>query len=270
MKSLFFMMGAAGLLAFASCSKNGSSNNDQPTNGQAKVQMLLTDAPATYDAIFLDVKSVSINNSTGDAGWVNYPLDPRFNAPINILDYRNGTVVAMGDPLIIPAGKIEQIRLILGDNNKVVVDGVEHDLTIPSGSTSGYKINFHKELAPDGVYKIWLDFDAARSVHAAGKSGKYMLKPVVKAFSEETNGQFRGYVKPLEAKPWLYALKGTDTIGSAIPEADGFFHFVGLADGAYALHIDADSTSAYRDTTINNINVVFGKVTDMGTITLTK
>ncbi|WP_300599069.1 DUF4382 domain-containing protein [Niabella sp.] len=268
MKLLFLSMGAASLLALASCSKNSSA--DQNTNGQAKVQMMLTDAPATYDAIFLDVKSVSINNSTNDAGWVNYPLDPKFSAPINILDYRNGTVIAMGDPLILPPGKIEQIRLILGDNNKVVIGGVEHALTVPSGSTSGYKINFHKELAPDGVYKIWLDFDAARSVHAAGKSGKYMLNPVVKAFSEETNGQFRGYVKPLEAKPWLYALKGVDTVGSAIPATDGFFHFVGLPDGAYALRIDADSTSGYRDTTINNINVVFGKVTDIGTVTLTK
>lgn len=254
-------------MGIASCSKNESNNNP---NGQAKVQMMLTDAPATYDAVFLDVKSVSINNSTGDAGWVDYPLDPKFNTPINILDYRNGTVVAMGDPLTLPAGKIEQIRLVLGDNNKVVIDGVDHALTVPSGPTSGYKINFHKELAPDGVYKIWLDFDAARSVHEAGKSGKYLLRPVVKAFSEETNGQFRGYVKPLEAKPWLYALKGTDTVGSAIPAPDGFFHFVGLADGAYSLGIDADSASMYRDTLINNINVVFGKVTDVGTITLTK
>lgn len=268
MKSVFLTMGAASLLALASCSKNNSP--DQNTNGQAKVQLMLTDAPAAYDAILLDVKSVSINNSTNDAGWINYPLDPKFGAPVNILDYRNGTVVAMGDPLTLSPGKIEQIRLILGDNNKVVINGVAHALTVPSGQTSGYKINFHKALAPDGVYKIWLDFDAARSVHAAGKSGKYMLNPVVKAFSEEANGQFRGYVKPLEAKPWLYALKGADTIGSAIPATDGFFHFVGLPDGAYTLRIDADSTSGYRDTTINNINVVFGKVTDVGTVTLTK
>ncbi|WP_018628645.1 DUF4382 domain-containing protein [Niabella aurantiaca] len=270
MKSLFFTMGAGVVLMLASCSKNDSSDRDQNSNGQAKVQMMLTDAPATYDAIYLDVKSVSINNSSNDAGWVDYPLDPTFHDPINILNYRNGTVIAMGDPLTLPAGKIEQIRLVLGDDNTVVVDGVEHALTVPSGSTSGYKINFHKELAPDGVYKIWLDFDAARSVHAAGKSGKYMLKPVVKAFSEEANGQFRGYVKPAEANPWLYALKGADTIGSAIPGPDGFFHFVGLADGAYSLRIDADSATTYRDSTITGINVAFGKVTDIGSITLTQ
>jgi hypothetical protein len=37
---------------------------------------------------------------------------------------------------------VKEIRLVLGDNNHVVVDGDTFALTIPRGSSSGLKIKF--------------------------------------------------------------------------------------------------------------------------------
>ncbi|MCH5690554.1 DUF4382 domain-containing protein [Niabella sp. W65] len=191
-------------IAFSGLFKNDNNSN---TEGQAKVQMVLTDAPGlAYDALYLDIREVSINNSTTDEGWVPYPVGSVFAQPINILDYRNGKTIAIGDPLSLPAGKIEQIRLVLGDKSTIVVNGQTEKLTVPSGVV---KVNLHQELLPNGVYKIWVDFDAARSVKVHGTgSGKYILRPVIKAFVDQANGQIRGYVKPAEAEALVYALKG--------------------------------------------------------------
>lgn len=262
MKRIFYSVSFFTVLLTAACSKNDSNSN---TEGQAKVQLVLTDAPGlNYEALYLDIKEVSINNSSTGDGWVSYPVAPIFAQPINILNYRNGKTIAIGDPVSLPAGKIEQIRLVLGNNNTIVVNGQTEKLTVPSGVV---KINLHHELSPNGVYKIWVDFDAARSikVHETG-NGKYIMRPVIKAFADQANGQIRGYVKPAEAGAWVYALQGVDTLGSAIPAPDGFYQFVGLPSGSYSVSFDASDVSGYKDAVVNNVNVVYGQVTDVGTL----
>lgn len=264
MKRKIFFLGLIGSLVLTSCSK---SDNNGAKDGDARIQMFLTDAPAEYDAVYLSVKGVEINNGLEDKGWMNYPIDPT-SPPINILDYRNGDVYTIGEPYALPACKIEQIRLLLNETgNTVVVDGVSHDVTVPSGTQSGLKINFHQELEPDGVYKIWLDFDVARSIHQTG-NGKYMMKPVVKAFSELANGQVLGYVKPAAALSLVHAIRGADTVASAIPAPDGYFKFVGLSEGIYDISFDAVDSTGYADKVNPGVAVVFGKATDLGTTTL--
>ena len=80
----------------------------------------------------------------------------------------------------LPAGNISQIRLILGENNSLTINGQTQNLTIPSGSQSGLKLNVNIELVEGITYKILLDFEAAKSVVEAGNSGIYNLKPVIR------------------------------------------------------------------------------------------
>lgn len=48
----------------------------------------------------------------------------------------------------------------------------------------------------DGIeYKLWLDFDAGRSVVEIG-NGNYILKPVIRIYSEATSGAIKGSVLP--------------------------------------------------------------------------
>lgn len=283
MKRSLLLLSAAGMLIFASCSKNESSSN----KGDAKVQLVLTDAPANYDAVYVNIKEVKINVGTPEADgvaegsasgqWVNYPLKSDFNHRINLLDLRNGDYMYMGEPMSLPAGKITQIRLVLQESgNAVVVDGVEHPLTTPSAQQSGLKINFNQTLSPDGIYKIWLDFDAARSVVARG-NGDYNLKPVIKAMLEAaTFGAISGIVLPSEAKTTVYLKQGTDTIAVAIPEiagsplGEGFFKFTNLNAGTYSLSLNADDATMYKDSTIATSVVKAGKITPLGTSTLHK
>lgn len=255
MKKLFFIIFPLLIAGFFACKKDSNNNA-----GTAKVGMHLTDGPADFDAVYLNVQQVQVNSSNG--GWISMtPIRPGF---YNILQLRNGLDTLLGWAEL-PAGSISQLRLILGDGNYVVVNGNDYALTTPSAQESGLKLNIDQTLVAGNSYDVWIDFDVARSIHQTG-NGKYMLKPVMRAYTELTNGRINGYVLPFIANVTVYAINGADTL-SAIPNANGYFAFTGLSQGTYQVWLSAGNT-VYHDQFINNVQVSFGVVADIGTTTL--
>lgn len=250
-------------LSFTSCSKSDSNSNNNTNNNTstAKVNMRLTDDPANYDHVYIDIQKVEVTMQ-GSSAVTLAPIRPGI---YDLLKFRNGT-----DTLLLtanlPVGNVEQIRLILGNNNSVVTGGQTYALTTPSGQTSGLKLNLNQTFAANGAYDIWIDFDAAKSIVKTG-NGKYMLKPVIRAYSALTNGRIKGYVLPLNALATVYAINGTDTF-AAIPAAtDGFFYFNGLPAATYQVWVDA-GVLTLQDAFINNVQVTYGTESNLGTITL--
>lgn len=250
-----------------SCSKddstsNNNNNNNTTNGGNATVSMHLTDAPGDYDALWLNIQQVEVTMDGHEPQTIGLIRPGMYD----LLSFRNGL-----DTLLVraslPAGRINQIRLILGDGNKVVVDGQEHDLTTPSAQQSGLKLNLNDTFAANGAYDVWIDFDAAKSVHQTG-NGKYMLKPVIRAYSAATNGRIKGYVLPAAALTTVYAINGVDTF-AAIPAPDGYFIISGLPAANYQVVMDA-ADATYQDATLSNVEVKFGLITDIGTTTLTQ
>ena len=196
-------------LGFSACKKD---NNPTNSNGSATVNMRLTDGPSVYDHVYLDIQQVEVTMDGGSA----ITLAPVRAGIYDIMDFRNGL-----DTLLVratlPAGTIQQIRLILGNNNSVVVNGNSYAMSTPSAQESGVKLNLHQTFAANGAYDIWIDFDAGKSIVQTGNGG-YKLKPVMRAYSTATNGRIKGYVLPLNAAATVYAISGTDTL-SAIPNA---------------------------------------------------
>src|SRR6266702_3813741 len=112
--ALWVMTGSA---IFLSCKKSTSNS------GSGHLQVMLTDAPAAYDAVYIDVQKVEVNvsaDSGAGSGWqtVNV-LRPGI---YNLLKFSNGidTLLAAAD---LPAGTISQMRLVLGNNNSIVLNG---------------------------------------------------------------------------------------------------------------------------------------------------
>jgi len=254
MKKLFLFAAALSLLLFA-CKKG---NTNAGTTAHMTVQ--LTDAPGAYDAVILNINSVVVITSTGQQTLnVN-------GGPIDILHFRLGkdTVLAAAD---IPAGTIQQIRLVLNDSgNRVVINGVSYDLTTPSGQTSGVKLNVHDDLTGGIAYTLTLDFDAAQSIVQTG-NGKYILKPVIRAIPQAVSGALTGIVSPAASSPKVYAIMGTDTTGS-VTDATGKFYFPGLPAGTY--NVRFVPVSPYLIKTVTNVTVTTGAVQDMGTVLITQ
>ena len=95
----------------------------------------------------------------------------------NLLDFQNGldTLLATGT---VPGDVLMELRFLLGDNNSVVVDGVQFPLDAPSAQDSGLKIKVDQALNLD-INTLTLDFDAQQSILQTG-AGAYKLKPVIR------------------------------------------------------------------------------------------
>ncbi len=239
-----------------SCKKSDSNSSNT-----AQVSMHLADDPGNYDHVYLDVQQIGVTVS-GSNEIILTPIRPGI---YDILKFRNNL-----DTLLLraslPVGTINQIRLILGNNNSVVVSGVSYPLSTPSAQESGVKLNINQTFAANGAYDIWIDFDAGKSILQTG-NGAYKMKPVMRAYCNTTIGYIKGYVLPLNAMATVYAINGTDT-ASAIPDAiDGFFVLNGLTAATYQIWVQP-GIPGFQAYFQSNVQVAYGVETNVGTITL--
>jgi hypothetical protein len=151
------------IIALYSCKKE---------SGSTTIRVLMTDAPIAMEEVNIDLQSVEIKFSSDTSKW----LTLNANAGIyNLLGLQNGvdTLIAQGT---FPGGFVKEIRLIVGADNTVKVDGQVYPLTIPSGAETGLKIKVNKNLqAP--IETLLIDFDAALSIN--NEADGYKLRPVI-------------------------------------------------------------------------------------------
>ena len=261
-KTLTLVWASIALVAFLfSCSKN-----DQPaTNEKAHLQVFLTDGPGDFEAVYIDVQDIKVNYSSDSAnGWQS--LNGVRRGTYDLLKLTNGKDTLLADAEL-NSGKIEQIRLILGSENYVQVDGNKIKLETPSAQQSGLKLNVHQEVNGGILYKVVLDFDAAKSIHRTG-NGKYMLKPVIRTLLEAMGGGIKGFVLPDSVKTAVLALKGSDTIASTYTLNGGYW-LKGVEAGSYDLHFLPSDTN-YKSQVKSAIAVTVDKVTTVDTVKLVK
>jgi hypothetical protein len=179
-------------------------------SGTGQLKISLTDAPSdlanvsqvnvTFDEIRVhDEASSSLPDggaadagAAGDgsngSGWIVLCTDTE---TIDLLSLTGGRFTPLCPRLLadggtenvaveVPAGNISQVRLHLTSAGLVFNDGTpDAGVTVPSGSTSGLKIDVNQTVPQSGVLEIKLDFDAAQSIHKTG-NGKYIMQPVIR------------------------------------------------------------------------------------------
>lgn len=250
--SLFALL----FIGFASCSDDDSNNNE----GNAKLAVRLTDAPGDYEAVFVDVEEVVVKYNGGDDVVLG------INAGIyNLLELTAGVNVLLFNDEV-PAGNISQIRLVLGENNTIVIDGQTLPLATPSAQQSGLKIQINENLEPGILYEFMLDFDVDKSIVSQG-NGEYSLKPVIRATTVAESGAISGTVIPIGALTMVTAVNGLTEI-STYTNLQGEFLLSGVPDGVYTVTFQADLGLGLPPVVVNNVTVVQGEITTMGEIDL--
>lgn len=162
-KSVLFLLFGTILLAMA-CSKESRTTT---------LKVNLTDAPVDAEEVNIDLQSVRVKFSDDSTGWTDLASTP---GVYNLLGLQNGLDTLIGQGTV-PAGMLKEIRLVLGNNNTIKVNGETFPLTVPSGSESGLKIKVNRNLAAP-LDSLLIDFDAALSIHEEG-TGSYTLRPVL-------------------------------------------------------------------------------------------
>lgn len=257
--SILLMMSLVVGLLLTGCDVNDNE-------GSGTMRVALTDAPGDYSAVNIEIHQVLVKKSDeeGDENAETENMDDKeleesgwkviFNDTliVNLLDYQNGKTLPLGE-VELEAGRYEQIRLVLGDENTVTLtEGGTFDLKTPSGQTSGYKLIVNADIEEGEVYDLVIDFDAHRSIVARG-NGEFNLKPVLRTVELDNTGSISGVITPVEANPYIYTVADGDTIGT-VADADGKFTIMGLYQGTYNITFDVDDES-YADSTITGIEL---------------
>jgi hypothetical protein len=251
-KVLFFLLVAVGAVELMSCESETKN---------ARIQVWLTDAPGDYEEVNVEIVGVEIHQAGGNQGSGWMPLDTKTGV-YNLLELTNGLDTLIGE-LELPAGRISQIRLKLGNDNSIKVAGATFPLSTPSGQQRGLKLNVHQILQEGITYKVLLDFDAARSIVNQGNGG-YALKPVIRTITEAQSGAIKGSVEPPAATPAVYAISGTDTVGTTYADESGMFLLRGIPAGTYTVVFLPNEN--YSMTSKQGVGVTTGSVTDLGVV----
>lgn len=235
------------ILQISSCTQD--KNTDK-----VKLSVRMTDAPAKYDEVLVDVQGVEIIGNGGSAVMLNTSAKV-----YNLLELSNGvnTLIATGD---LNAGAVSQIRLILGTNNSVKVGGVVYPLSTPSAMQSGLKLQVNQTFEAGVSYTILLDFDASQSIVLSGNN-EYQLKPVIRTIDAAISGSIKGSVTPVGSIATVTA-KSNGLTYSSVTNSSGMFLIAGLPVGSYDITITP--VLPLIPITITGKTVAIGASTDLG------
>jgi hypothetical protein len=233
-----------------------SSCNKEENSAHLSIHM--TDAPANYNAVMIDIQGVEVIANDGAPVMLN-----TLNGIYNLLDYSNGlnTIIATGD---LQEGTVSQIRLILGTNNTVTANNIVYPLSTPSAMQSGLKLQIHQTLVAGVSYSILLDFDASQSIVLQG-NGDYQLKPVIRTISAATSGSIRGSITPIGIIALVTATSNGVTF-SSVTNANGNFLIDGVPAGIYDITVTPDLP--LLSVTVSGKTVTTGVSTNIGILSL--
>lgn len=224
-KTILMLIVTLSAITFESCS------NDNSNTGSYAYKVRMTDDPGPFSEVNVDIQAVEIKGSNGQTVLLNT------NTGIyNLLDYANGADTLIATSTLTDS-RVNQIRLILGPNNTVVVNGETFPLTTPSAEQSGLKLLINQDLIADIDNSILIDFDANASIIQTG-NGTYKLKPVLRTVVAAISGNITGSITPIGT---LASVSATSTsnliVYTTTVDTEGNFRISGLPPGTYTVTI---------------------------------
>ena len=237
-----------------------SCSSDSNGSGKYAYNVKMTDAPGPYDEVNIDLQAVEVIGNNGQSITLNTTA-----GIYNLLELSNGistqiATSALGDV------KATQIRLLLGANNTVRLNGITYPLDTPSADQSGLKININQTLLENVENTILIDFDANTSVVETG-AGTYKLKPVLRTIVASTSGNIKGTVNTIGSKVTVTATSSSNVVYSSSVNALGQFQISGLPAGNYTFTA-TPKLPALPVTQVNVVVVTADNTTNIGTVSM--
>lgn len=162
------------IIIFATTLIFGCKKKNEP----GSMSVTMTDAPATYLEVNVDVQDVQVNYE--GEGWVSLSTN---RGIYNLLDFQNGVTTVIADEDEIRTGRVNQMRLILGYNNTLMLgDSSIVNLNLSSQDKTGLKLNLNAYVESNRETEILIDFDASKSIVIEG-NGDFKLKPHIEVLS---------------------------------------------------------------------------------------
>lgn len=168
------------LSIFLCCTSEDSNQNFEIE--KAIVSVKLTAKGQNYEAVnveVLDIHLLVIDDKSAPNCWLS--LNAVNRGVYNLLDLKEGFEANLVNGLKIPVGDIYEIKLVLGDNNSIAIDGETLPLVMNSVHQSGLEVRMEHHLNSNASYSILLDFDVEHSIEETYIENRIILKPVLGA-----------------------------------------------------------------------------------------
>ena len=214
-------------LATAACDESMGPQRE----GRATVSVYLQDAPGDVDSVWVQVESLQLK---GDSGMIELLEEP--TALVNLVALRDSSIVLV-EGAEVDVGAYDQLRIVLGGavlqagEDVYTMGGAEHPgglpatgtLQCPSCAQSGLKVLLSRniEVADSAETGVLLDFDVSQSFgHKAGKSGKWVMHPVIHAVQADPDDIEDGEVGG-DIEGTIVLGVATDSTPVTVPACDG-------------------------------------------------
>jgi hypothetical protein len=262
-------------LVFSSC-KNDVVNPDGGTPSPGTFKAYLTDAPADYEALNIEILKVQAWHAAEEnSGWVMLNNNAR---TVNILKFTNGLDMELTplNNLEVPEGRYTKLRLTFGENNTLVLNpAASAALGILGGGSGVFDLNFagsrEVDVAIDeqvnkkqGAH-VLVDFDATQSVYY--DLNRFILRPSLSVVHNTTTG-VRGHVNGAETA--TVTLSDGALSYTTFINASGDFTLRGMESSVYELTVTPGrSMEGNKDPEpkiFNGVVVVKGEFTSVGEI----
>jgi len=268
LRRLLLVVPALALLSGCGGSGGGSGGSSV---GSGTLAVRLSDAPdPSITALNVTIPKVQANIN---GRWTDVAAP---NQTYNLLDLAKNDVL-LGQANL-PSGTYTQVRLFV--SSATVTDSTgTHDVTVPSGSQTGLKINVDYDLNPNEVTTILLDFNVDKSLVKQG-NGQYRLQPVIPAVVKVLSGTVTGVASDgtatlTNASVTAKYLSGSSyaagtEVNTSASLSDGTFKVWALLPGTYELDLSYTdpSTSTTKTAVVNSVSVAANQNTDVGTVVL--
>jgi len=195
------------------CGSGGGSGGGSTATGTGTLSLNMVDNASNYKAVYITLKDVQIhakkNTGNGNNSWKSV-VAPTLPKTIDLLKLVNDVRFYIGAANL-SAGGYTQMRIIIDADESdgginilseqhpyanYVIDSNNnyHELKIPSGDKTGFKIVHGFTIYDKTTTELNLDFDVCRSIIEKGDKDPWILKPVVKVFDDHEKAIIRGIV----------------------------------------------------------------------------
>lgn len=272
-KLLFIVCAFISFSVFQSC-------DDNKITDTSRVQLKLIDEEGDYEEVNIEIIDILYNSSEDNEGWISFTPEGGYPIKVDLTELIAGNSVLLADE-IVPSGMLKQIRLVLSNNNTLLLTDETslRPLDTPSAQQSGLKLKLDTELEPGFSYNFILDWDVHKSIVKAGNSGKYILKPTIRVNTEVNSGSISGKVIGEDLKDDISGAVPLSGVVVAIHKADddtfiaesstnknGDFIIQGLDPDNYKIIIEDYDYINYESKEVIKVNA--GEVINVGTIEL--
>jgi hypothetical protein len=148
-----------------SCSKEEINGNEDYTS----ISVNLSSSSELYSDVFLDIKDVQIQtgaDSQNPGSWTS--LGAINSGVFNFADMNNGAELVLVEDLVIPVSHIYQVKLVLGDDNAMVINNVVLAIDTPSEESKESKNVIDRALSANKSYEFTLEFELDNSIYVNG------------------------------------------------------------------------------------------------------